>query len=162
YVVGIGQVRKVVENANKAASVQTLHVYLLSELGQPQPFFEDKISDATVNKLEAKFLGNGNKPSLMHVKPLRGMQKARQILTSLPGEQAQGAKNISLISAFRDADWTSDSESEKLTAEVKSAVDDGINVYLIDAATPYRDKNLKTTLYNDNLAITELKADTRV
>src|SRR5262249_34782273 len=160
YTTGIQQIRTIVENASKAPSKQTLQIYLLSDPNKP--FYEDTIGNTTAQKVEDKFAGLGNKPSLRHLRPLAGTQKGRQYLTNLAGEAAQGSKNLYFVSDFRDSDWTSGPDAEKIADEVKGAVMDGINVNLVDTGLPYRLKDSKIAQFSDNLAIVDLKADTRV
>jgi len=164
YNAGLLQIKKIVEQANKAASRQEIQVFLLSEVNKPSPFYEDVISDQTSRKIADKFAALGNRPTMLHAAPLPGLQKGRELLNNLQGDAPQGSRNLYFISDFRDADWAASSDSEKIAAEVKAAVEDGIHVNLIDASLPVREKeaNSKIALFSDNVAITDLTADTRV
>src|SRR4051812_15212582 len=50
--VGIKEITKIVDQANKATSRQDLHVVLLSEIDKSVPFYEDKISNLTAGEIE--------------------------------------------------------------------------------------------------------------
>ncbi len=159
YETAIEQIKEIAKNAAQAASSQQMQVYLLSDLDRP--LFEGRLGDVSVARIDDAFTGkNGRKPTLRHVRPLVGIQQARKYLDELKPDAGQ--KNLHFVSDFRDPDWNTGADSEKLTDEVKSIIDSGINVTLIDVATPYRTKASKLVQHHDNLALTDLKADTRV
>src|SRR5262245_59602247 len=97
YGTGIKEIAKIVEQANKAPSRQDVHVYLLSEIDKSTPFFEGTVSDRTASEIDVKFAGRGYRPTLRHAKPLKGLQKGRELLSNLQGEAAQGGKNLYFI-----------------------------------------------------------------
>jgi hypothetical protein len=161
YAAGIKQIAKIVQAANKAPSRQDIQVYLLSEIDQP-PFFEGIVSDATAREIETKFAGRGNRPTLRHASPLPGIQRGIDVLAKLSGDAAQGSKNIYLISDFRDSDWTSGIDAEKMTSELLAALTEGYNVNLVDVAGPARTTEGKEVAYSDNLAIIDFRSSARV
>ena len=135
-----------------------MRIFLLSELDK-SPLFEGRLSDRSADEIDAKFAARKRTPTLLHVKPLDGLRKGRKFLSDIKGDA--GNKILHFVSDFRDSDWTGP-DSEKLSDEIKGVLEDGVNLNLIDVASPYRGTTGKVALNHDNLALIDLKADTRV
>src|SRR5436309_1596644 len=67
-----------------------------------------------------------------------------------------------LLAAFLVARFIYGSGAEKLTEAVDKLVGANINLSLIDTALPSRGKTRQVALNHDNVAITDLRAETRV
>jgi hypothetical protein len=156
---GIDQIKLLALNASQARSAQRIRVFLLSEMDRA-PLYEGRLTSSSVDEIDARFVARGRKPTLRHIPPLVGLQKGRTLLTEERGETGQ--KTLHFISDFRDPDWTSGPDAEKLGEELRRTTEDGINVYLIDTATPTRSTRNRLVQYHDNLALVDLRADTRV
>jgi hypothetical protein len=148
------QVRKLVKSAADATSPQRLQVLLLSDLDTV--LHEDKISDKTEGELVDKL--KVYKPTSLHVDPLAAVLKAREFFKSVP----DGKKILHIVSDFRESDWVTGSGVEKLTEAIDGLLADGINLSLLDSAFPSRSETRGLPQNHDNLAIVDLKADTRV
>jgi hypothetical protein len=158
YNTAIEQVEKVVRTAAQAPSAQNMQIVLLSELDKP-PLFEGRLSDVSAADIDAKFAARRRKPTLLHVNPLDGLRKGRKFLSEVKGDGAN--KILHFVSDFRDSDW-SGPDAEKLVEEVRGALKDGVNVNLIDVASPHRGTTGKAVLHHDNLALVGLKSEARV
>ena len=159
YSSAINQVKRVAQNAAKAPSNQYMRVFLLSEVDK-SPIFEERLSDASERNIDAAFATRGNKPTLLAGSVYTALTQARKYFSEQ--EQEQGQKYIHLVSDFRDRDWTTGAESDKLTDVVKGILNDGVNLNLIDVAAPFRTPQARTVTFHDNLAVVDLKAESRV
>ena len=160
YNAAIDQIKEVARNAAQAPSAQNMRIFLLSELDK-SPLFEGRLSDQSVEDIDAKFAARSCKPTLPPLARLstRRAAKARKFLSEIKSDV--GNKVLHFVSDFRDSDWTG-ADSDKLTDEVKGILQDGVNLNLIDVAAPYRGTTGKVALNHDNIALVDLKADTRV
>ena len=73
----------------------------------------------------------------------------------------QGQKILHFVSDFRDVDWSGPA-AEELNKAIEKLVESGIHLSLIDTAHPYRGTTRQVALHHDNLAITDLHAESRV
>ncbi len=158
YEVAIEQIKELARNAAQAPSAQNMRVFLLSELDR-SPLYEGRLSDQSADEIDAKFAALGRKPTLLHVAPLEGLHKGRRFLADVKSDGGQ--KVLHFVSDFRDKDWTGP-DSDKLVEVVKGILEDGTNLNFIDCAAPYRGTTGKVALNHDNLALVDLKAETRV
>jgi hypothetical protein len=158
YEVAIEQIKELARNAAQAPSAQNMRVFLLSELDR-SPLFEGRLSDQSAEEIDQKFAARARRPTLLHVPPLDGLRRGRQLLSAIQSDGGQ--KILHFVSDFRDKDWTGP-DSEKLVEEVKGILEDGVNLNFIDTAAPYRGTTGKVALNHDNLALVDLKAETRV
>lgn len=158
YETAIEQIKDLARNAAEASSAQYMKVYRLSELSG-SPFWEGRLSDKSVNEIDQKFTDTLRKPSLMHVSPLAALQKGRAVLGA---EEGQGQKVFHFVSDFRDRDWTTGPDADKLHDEIKGMLEASVNVNLIDVASPARVARVKDVNHSNNIAILDFKAETRV
>jgi Aerotolerance regulator N-terminal len=150
------QLKAVVRNAAQAPSEQRLRVFLLTDLSEP--IYNDRISDRTLEKLDAEFATKAKSASALHVSPAVGLEKGRALLRDVKDT----TKVLHFISDFRDTDWAPGTEGDKVVEQLKGAVEDGLSVNLFDVSDPLRQREGKAVTYHDNLAITEFKPETRV
>ncbi|MFO0927087.1 MAG: BatA domain-containing protein [Gemmataceae bacterium] len=158
YDTGIEQIKELARNAAEASSAQVMKIFLLSEI-DGSPLFEGRLGDRSVEEIDARFAARLRKPTLQHLRPLTALQKGRQFFDDVRGE---GQKVLHLVSDFRDRDWTTGPDADKMLDEVNGILDSGINLNLIDAAAPLRSARSKAVGYHNNLALVDLKAETRV
>jgi Aerotolerance regulator N-terminal len=159
YETAIEQVKEVAKHAAEASSTQFFKVYLLSEM-DGSPFYDARLSDQSVQELDAKFATKFRKPSLMHVRPLAALQKGRQMLGDAKANEGQ--KILHFVSDFRDRDWSTGAEADNMLVEMQTIVEAGVNLNLIDVAAPIRNIKVKAVNHHNNVALVDLKADTRV
>jgi hypothetical protein len=148
------QIRKLVKSAAEANSPQKLTVLLLSDLDTP--IHDGAITTATELELSEKL--KTYKPTALHVGPLEAINKAREFFKTVP----DGKKLFHFVSDFRETDWVTGPNVDKLTEAVDGLLADGINLSLLDSAYPNRSETRGLPQNHDNLAIVDLKADTRV
>ena len=139
-------------------SAQNMRIFLLSELDK-SPLFEGRLERPVGRRDRRQVRRPQPQADAAARQPARGLRKGRQFLSEIKSDG--GNKVLHFVSDFRDSDWTGP-DSEKLTDEVKGILEDGVNLNLIDVAAPYRGTTGKVALNHDNLALVDLKADTRV
>ncbi|MFM7149494.1 MAG: BatA domain-containing protein [Gemmataceae bacterium] len=155
---GIEQIKELARNAARASSVQNMRVYLLSELGQ-SPLFEGRLGDRSVEEIDTRFAARGRKASLSHVSPLVALTRGRDLLGD---ERTEGQRILHFVSDFRDRDWTTGPDADKLHEEMRGLLDSNINLNLVDVASPARLARSKAVSHNNNVSIVDLRAETRV
>src|SRR5262245_23381115 len=164
YEVGIAQVKELVRSAAQAPSVQTMRVLLLSELDQA-PVFDGRLSDRSAEEIEAKCLARRHKASFLPGSPLAGLVKGYDFLAPA-GEEDKATRLqrfLHFVSDFRDRDWTTGVDAEKIQEQVRKTLEARINLNLIDVAHPTRASGAgKVALHHDNLAIVDFKPESRV
>jgi hypothetical protein len=158
YSTAIDQIKELVRNASEASSAQYLKIFRLSDISG-EPLLNIRLSDRAQEEVDKKLREGGGMPSLVHVSPLAGLRKGRQVLGD---EKTEGQKILHFVSDFRDRDWTTGAEADKLHEEIRGILEAGINLNLIDVAMPVRTARSKAVNHNNNLAILDLKAETRV
>src|SRR5262249_45242594 len=121
--------------------------------------YDGRLSDKSDQEIEEAIRKRGGRATLLHVPPLEALKTARAQLNQ-PG--FQGQKVMHFVSDFRDRDWTGSTDPGKLKEEVVGVGGDGINLNLIDVASPYRSSTAAAVRYNNNLAIIDFKPETRV
>src|SRR5262249_1647127 len=100
------------------------------------------------------------KPTLQHVGPLEALKMAKEKFTA-DVAPAQGQRVVHFVGDFRDVDWVSGPDSDKVAQVVDEMLENKINVVFFDASHPPR-KGSDMAVNHDNLAIVDLRAETRV
>ena len=111
-------------------------------------------------KLDAKFATKFRRPSLMHVRPLAALQKGRQLLGDAKANEGQ--KILHFVSDFRDRDWSTGADAKNMLAEMQGHARGRASTQTVDVASPYRGTKAKAVNHHNNVALVDLKADTRV
>jgi hypothetical protein len=142
------------KSASQAPSTQQMVVYLLSDLDTT--IFNQRLNDSAVEELKS-ILGT-KKPTALHFDPILAIQKGVSYFNDVP----QGQKILHFISDFRERDWSAGPGVEKLTEAIDKLNGEGVHLSLIDVAAPYRGKARQVALNHDNLALVDLRAETRV
>jgi hypothetical protein len=153
--VGRDQLTALVHQVLQANSPQQMIVYLLSDLDTS--VFDQRLNDASLDQLNGKL--SAVRPSAVHVDPLPAVAKAREIF-SLDREGREHV--LHFVGDFRDVDWAAGPGVEKLTEEVDHLLDSGANLSLIDAAHPYRRETKGVALDHGNVAVLDLRAESRM
>jgi hypothetical protein len=148
------QIKQLAHSAAQAPSHQQMRIYLLSDLDTV--VFDQRLNDRSVDAIDQALKPFG-KPSAEHVDPIEAINKGQTLFNDVQ----QGQKILHFASDFRDLDWGG-SGAEELRKSVEKLVEAGIHLSLIDTAHPYRGQARQMALYHDNLAVTDLRAETRV
>ena len=158
YEAAIAQIKELADNAARASSAQNMQILLLSDL-RGTPLFDSRLGDQSVNEIDARFASRLRKPSLLHVRPILALQRGRELLSEIRGDSQ---KILHYVSDFRDRDWTTGPDADKLAEEIRTTLEAGINLNLIDVASPARTPRSNTVAYHNNIALADLRAETRV
>jgi hypothetical protein len=146
--------KKVVEIAKealKADSPQYLHLATLSNLDDVK--FNARLNTQSVHDLETKL--NELQPSQLHVNPAAGLKWAREQVSE-PNRQ----RMLHFVSDLRESDWTGP-EVDNLNKELDGFTGAGGKVLLYDVAHFYRSERQPVALHHDNIAISDLRPETR-
>ena len=71
--------------APQAPSAQNMRIFLLSELDR-SPLYEGRLSDQSAEEIDQKFAARARRPTLLHVPPLDGLRRGRQMLSAIQGD----------------------------------------------------------------------------
>jgi hypothetical protein len=160
FAAGKEQILELVRVAADAPSAQFMSIYLLSELDR-QPLFQGRLARESRGLVERAFQTRAAKPTFLHVSPRAALEHGRGVLAST-GPAGQGQKVLHFVSDFRDRDWTSGPEADKIVETVRDLVHEGVHVNLVDVAAPYRARGSRVVQNHDNLAIVDFQSETRV
>jgi len=153
FTVAREQIKRLAHSAAQASTYQQMRIYRLSDLDTV--LFDQRLNDRSAESIEEKL--RDLKPSALHIDLLKGIQKAHLLFNDVP----QGQKILHLVSDFRDVDWSGPG-AEELNKAIEQLVESGIHLSLIDTAHPYRGPSRQIVPHHDNLAITDLHAESRV
>jgi len=153
FQVACEQIKLLAHSAAQAPTHQQMRIYLLSDLDTV--LFDQRLNERSAEAIEEKL--RTLKPSALHIDPIKGIEKAQMLFNDV----AQGQKVLHLVSDFRDVDWNGPG-AEELNKAIEKLVESGIHLSLIDTAHPYRGPTRQMVLHHDNLAITDLHAESRV
>jgi hypothetical protein len=145
---------RVAEEARKANSAQEMAVYTLDDLDNP--IFDERLTSPSIEKLKDTLVTL--KPTSLRLSPAAGLEAGHKFLVAQP----QGQKVLHYFGDFRQNKWVSGPDGERTRKALEALTAAGINVNLMDAADPGRDKTRDVATNHDNLAITDLRAETRV
>jgi hypothetical protein len=154
----------------QATSPQRLVVRRLSEANKPaddsskgdtaggKPFtFDKRMSDETLRELH-ETMDKMEPCSLQHLSLVKGLDEAAEVFRNARDDD----RYLYLVSDFRQRHW-GEPEANELTNKVNELKNQGIHVRLVDVADPPRPDNAAILpLYHDNLAVADLRSETRV
>ena len=146
------RVKQLAKDALTASSPQRLKLVTLSNLDNV--VFNDRLNDQSLSELNKKL--DELKPSMVHVKPIEAVKWA---IGQVGGAQEQ-QRFLHLVSDLRDSDW-SGSEADNLNKEIAELNRTGTRVLLLDVAHPFRGEKQPVALNHDNMAISDLRPETR-
>ena len=155
--------RRIAEQAQLTRSIQTVSVVNLSQC-EPEITYRlanEKLDDRTPGKVDEALQdreGGKTSCSALHVSPLAAFRTAERHFE----QEKFPRKIVYFISDFRDRDW-SGPDADKLGEAISGLTSKGIDVKLVDVGHPSRgDSRQAAPLDHGNLAITELRAESRV
>jgi Aerotolerance regulator N-terminal len=146
-------VREIARNAAQARTAQRLVLVLLSDTAR-RPF-DQRLNDQSIQELQKAL--DDLACSDLRVDLTHGVAAAAEIL----GQAPQDRRILHVVSDFRSRDW-GEPEGEALSKALDELGRAKVQINLIDAAHPYRTEQQRTPLYHDNLAIVDLRPETRV
>jgi hypothetical protein len=147
------QLKLLAHSAAQSPTHQQMRIYPLSDLDTV--LFDERLNDRSTDAIDEKL--RVLKPKALHIDPVDGINKGQMLFNDV----AQGQKILHLVSDFRDVDWSGPG-AEELNKAIEKLVESGIHLSLIDTAHPYRGPSRQVALHHDNLAITDLHAESRV
>ncbi len=137
----------------QAPTPQYAEVFRLSDLDHPRSF--DRLNLQSLGELKAWL--SPLKPSPLRVELKLALQKIKERIADLKNTEVV----IHLISDFRTKDWSGTGEGD-LNALFQELQGSGCKVILVDVAHPDQGIDQKSPLYHDNLAILDLRPETRI
>jgi hypothetical protein len=153
FAVAREQIKLLAHSAAQSPTHQQMRIYRLSDLDTV--LCDQRLNDRSADAIDEKL--RDLKPTALHIDPIEGITKAQMLFNDV----AQGQKILHFVSDFRDLDWSGPGADE-LNKAIEKLVESGIHLSLIDTAHPYRGPARQVTLHHDNLAITDLHAESRV
>jgi hypothetical protein len=152
----LGKQRVTKELVRTISTARTPQRVVLFRLSDPASRFDKTVNDQSLSELN-ELMAKWDGPSPLHLDLLAGVQAAKEIF----GASAQDERFLHIVGDFRHRHW-SESESDKLYSELRGVGQSGIKIHFLDTAHPYRGEKQQVALYHDNLAISDLRAETRV
>jgi len=146
-------VKDIARNASMARTAQRLVLVVLSDTAR-RPF-DQRLNDQSLQELQKAL--DDIACSSLRIDLTRGVAAAAEIL----GQTPQDRRILHLVSDFRARDW-GEPEGEALGRALDELGRANVQINLIDAAHPYRSELQRVPLYHDNLAIVDLRPETRV
>jgi hypothetical protein len=149
------QVVQLAKEINQAPGSQRFVVLRLSD-APDRPFFQtDRLNKEAVDRLEQEL--NGIKCTLRHVKPAGSVAAARDLLSKYPTDQ----RLLHIFSDFRRQDW-SGPEAQGVSKVLDEVAATKTKIDLVDCAHPTRAPTQKGVDAHSNLAVVDLRPETRV
>ncbi len=154
-------VKDLAKKSMQTRAPQHLHFYRLSDClaGEPKPAVDGRLNEEKLAELN-KYLEDKDPKAgatAMHVSPLVALHTAAKILATDPDEK----KIFYFFSDFRDRDW-SGPQADKLADAITDLTKLNVQVKMVDVANPTRGEMRQVLQNHDNLAVTELRPESRV
>ena len=146
-------VKEIAKNAAQARTAQRLALLYLSEPGTVH--FDQRLNEQSIQELQ-RILADAQTTSL-RLDMLKGVEAAKILFDKVPQDQ----RLLYLVSDFRQRDWT-EPDAAGLFKKLEELSTAKVKINLVDTAHPYRNDLQQTPLYHDNLAVTELRPETRI
>ena len=142
--------------ARVVAQARTPQQLVFLRLSEPSTHYECRLNEESLKEFSAE-LGRTSKPTMLHLEMARGMDAAREVLDKNPEDN----RFLHIVSDFRQQQWVEPAATE-LLKKLDGLARAGVRINLIDTVHPYRSENQRMPLYHDNLAVVELRSETRV
>lgn len=153
--------KEVVEKtiAKQAMDNRATQVIVLRRLSDPNvDLFNDRLNDETIGRLKTA-LKETPDCSRLHLDLSKGMAAIRDVFG---GKHAGDDRFLYVVSDFRQRHWA-DPEAANLKREIDNLTANNVRVRFVDVADPKRSEGSpQAPLNHDNLAIVDLRPDTRV
>ncbi|HXG12739.1 MAG TPA: BatA domain-containing protein [Gemmataceae bacterium] len=149
-------VKEIAKKYSQASSAQHVKVVLLSE--PDRTLFHNRLNSETLRELEQTLDNKELQPSALHLKPGQALDLAVRLFNE---EKPQGKRILHFISDFRNRDW-SGPDADQLGQKLEALTAAGVDVSLVDTAHPARTETRQVKAEHDNLAIVDLRPESRV
>jgi hypothetical protein len=162
--------KEIAKNALLNRSAQRLMLLRLSELSHwtdqqkkdasaelviPSDF-DQRLSEDSLRDLSA-VLAKMDECSQLHLDLHKGVEAAKTVL----GKHGTDQRVLYVVSDFRQRHWF-EPEATALLKDLESLASAGVKVNLVDTADPKRSEHQKVPLHHDNLAVVDLRPESRV
>ena len=144
---------EIAKNAAQARTAQRVVVLTATEPGTLR--FDQRLNDQTLGDLKKSL--DALNCTYVHVDLDLAVEAAKAIFDKNP----QDRRVLHLVSDFRERDW-SEPDAGSLTRALDTVTRAGVQVNLVDAAHPFRTDLQKNPLHHDNLAVVDLRPETRI
>jgi hypothetical protein len=146
-------VKEIARNAMQARTHQDLALIFLSD--PTTVHFNKRLNDQSIGELE-KIVEDSECTAIRT--PLQdGIQAAKELLDKHGKDKCY----LHVVSDLRQKDW-GDPDGASLATKLQEVARANTKIFLIDTGHPYRNDLQKTPVYHDNLAIIDLRPETRV
>jgi hypothetical protein len=142
--------------AKLVAQARTPQQLVFFRLSEPGTRFESRLNEESLREFAAE-LGRTDKPPLLHLDLAKGVEAAREVLD----KNAQDNRFLHIVSDFRQEHWV-EPQATELMKKLDGLSKAGVKISLLDTGHPYRSENQRLPLYHDNLAVVELRPETRI
>lgn len=154
-----GMIKEIARRQNQTRAAQTFTLVRLSEC-QPEDIkrlVDGRLNEDRLAEVNRVLDDKDLKATAQHISPLIGLQTTVSILSQDPAPK----KVLYFVSDFRDRDW-SGPEADKLAAAINQLINLNVHVKMVDVANPTRGETRQVLQNHDNLAVTELRPESRV
>jgi hypothetical protein len=154
-------IKDIARRAGQTRSAQQFQLIRLTDCKGPEtlPVLKKALNDELVaelnNYLDDKATKNG--PTALHASPLVGLRTAADLFANDPYQK----KVLYFVSDFRHRDW-SGPDADSLAKVLDDLVHLNVHVKMVDVANPARGETRQVLVNHDNLAVTELRPESRV
>jgi hypothetical protein len=139
------------------AQARTPQRLVLFRLSEPEVQFDKILNDETLRELGAQ-LAKMEGPTALHL----DLDKSGvQVAASIFGQNAQDERFLHIVSDFRQLHW-GEPEGKGLLNSLQTLSQGGVKIHFLDAAHPHRSEKQKVPGAHDNVAVVELRPETRV
>lgn len=146
-------VKEIAKNAVQARTAQRLVLIYLSEPATVR--FDQRLNEQSIQELQ-KILADAQATSL-RLDALKGVEAAKAFFDRVPQDRCF----LHLVSDFRQRDWA-EPDALSLSKKLADLAAAKVKINLVDTAHPTRSDLQQTPLYHDNLAVIELRPETRI
>jgi hypothetical protein len=144
------------ELAKLVAEARTPQRLVFFYLSRPDISVDTRLNEDSLKDLSAE-LARRERPSFLHLNLLKGLEVAQTFFDKNPEDNCF----LHLVSDFRQRQWN-ESEGDALIHQFEAMTKAGVKIHLVDTAHPYRSERQRIPLYHENLAVVELRPETRV
>jgi hypothetical protein len=157
--------KEIAKPASQGRANNRLVLFRLSDLtmSTPPSAFDQRLNDDSLKDL-SQFLNRMEECSLLHLDLTKGVKAAEDLFEKNVTDQGI----LYIVSDFRQRHW-SGAEAEGLLKALDhlakgkdQQAKNRVKINLIDVAHPFRSETQRTALYHDNLAVVEVRPESRV
>jgi hypothetical protein len=138
------------------AQARTPQRVVLFRLSDPAIHFDRLLNDESQKDLSAE-LARMEGPTQRHLNLNDGLEEADRIF----GQSPQDERFLHVVGDFRQLQWA-EPEASTMLKQLRALGNAGVQVHFLDTAHPRRTEGQRVPLYHDNLAIVDLRSETRV